>query len=353
LVAGLLFRTAAAASFALTAAAQNQPVAGVATLDSAWFGLTQSAAAAAAAPLASAAERAAARDTCTDLAGQARDFVARNPQSGSAPRAQQLESLLLIRAAELGDTANGSRLAALVGTVRNDPRLPEHERFVVASRANELAIELTPKLDHVARLAAFERSARQMIAEFPDLAEPYEALMALAEDVPDAAAGAAMAAELAGMNSPEGVKAQARTLVERVALAGQSLGGQMSDEQGVAYQLNQARTKPLVVYTWSAASPASVAMARWLSEQVGDKATLLGVNLDANPASARALLSRTGITTPQCYSLLGAGSDCARQIRLTRPGLIYLFDRKGVLRDVRGERNARQKLTVLLAGGAS
>lgn len=299
------------------------------------------------------ADRAKLQQGLIDLADRAHGFAQSHPDSVYAPKAEQVEALLLIRAAELGDKANTARLATLVASVRGNQKLPEHERFVVAARANELAIEQTPKITHADRLAAYEKSAQALTVEFPGETEAYESLGALAEDLPDMAAGVALAQEITGMNAPEAVKARARMIVARAALVGQSPDITGLDDAALSASLKRALPKPLLVYTWSAANPRSLAMAKWLKEHVSDRAILVGVNLDTDITGARAKADASTLAATQIYNPLGAESVWAKQLCLTRPGLIYLFDRKRVLREVRGEQDFQRKIAAVLTGGAS
>lgn len=293
------------------------------------------------------------RQGLIDLANRAHDFARNHPDSPDAPKAEQVESLLLIRAAELGDKDNAARLAALVAAVRINQKLPQHERFVVAARANELAIEQTSKLSHADRLAAYVKSARALALEFPGEAETYESLGALAEDLPDMTAGVALAQEIAGMNAPETVKARARTIVARAALIGQSPEIAGLDDPTLVASLKRTLPKPLLVYTWSASDPNSVRMAQWLKAHASDRVIMVGVNLDADIAAAKTKADASALASTQIYNPLGAENVWAKQLCLTRPGLIYLFDRKRILREVRGEQDIQRKLAAVLTGGAS
>lgn len=324
-----------------------------AATETGWAELSAGAPRAEALPSGSATERQTAAQACVALADQMKNFAQQRAADTPAAVAAHTEARLLLRAAECGDISRQARLAELVAAVRSDIRVPETARFIVASRFNEAAILTGPKLNHGQLLAAYERSARQMMAEFPEQPEPYLALAALAEDQPDSAAAAKLAAEVQGLPAPVEAKGRAADLASRLALEGQTPGLSVTTEKGRVLALGQAREKPLVVYTWSAADQNSLNLAKRLESALGDSVVLLGINLDADIRQAKTSRTATGLKSDQVFAFgVTAGPEGA-PLRLNRPGLVYLFDGQGILRDVRGIQGLREKLTAMQKGGQS
>lgn len=323
-----------------------------ATVQNEWLRLDTAVADSASLPTRSDQDKQVTREALTALADRVKGFYAGHPDAEKASAARQIEALLLMRAAELGAVGLDTRLATSVATVRSDAKLPAYDRYVVASRANEVALRSRSGLGRGALLAGYEQSARQMIAEFPDQAEPYQALVALADDQSDVSHGLALAQEVANSAAPAAIKSDAQRLADRLALVGTAPGLVLPLGESRTYSLGDSHGKPVVIYTWSMADERSLKMARWLKDGAGEQVSLIGINLDHDSAAASAQAGKLGLAASQVYSPEGMQSPWAQQLHFSASGTIYLFDTGGVLRDVHGERQFQAKLATLKKGGA-
>lgn len=265
--------------------------------------------------------------TSTDwlrAANNLQEFRALGSSSEHASEAKAYEALALLRAVELGAIVPAKQLQDAVARAKGELALPQHLRFVVASRAREVAIEHGSKLGFPERLDAYSDSARAMIEEFPTEEEPYRALLAIAKDHPDAAKRTECAQELLGLETaPIDVKSEAAILLAREALVGRPLDTVALRLQREATQLSGS---VVVLYTWRPDDEKSSAMHRWL-ESLPDVKTI-----------------------PIDVSSVIHAKDT---LQLTAPGLVYLLDKSGIIRDVHGERNFLEKVERLQKEGVS
>ena len=273
------------------------------------------------------------------------------PPPARPEQARLTETMALMAAAEKGDLSARPRLNDLAAAVRQDKGLPEHDRFVIASRLNGLAIAETPGLDRAGRLAAYERSAREMVAAFPGEPEPYYSLLALAEDQPDPTLGAHIARDLLAMPAPPEAKARAQILLDREAMVGRAFTFSFHDSTGNLLSPEQYRGKLVVLYVWTGRSQSSATWVGNLVKQGGDQVVYIGLNFDEDRQNAETLVKVLAPGSVQVYDPTGLAGDTARQLRLTRVPAIYLIDQAGVLQDVRARENFPAKLSALLAKG--
>ncbi|MBP9912337.1 MAG: TlpA family protein disulfide reductase [Opitutaceae bacterium] len=271
----------------------------------------------------------------------------RNPVS----IAQRAEVLALLDAAEQGGAVDRNRLASLVATLRTDSNLPEHDRFVIASRARGLVIKETRNQSYGDRLSAYEQAAREMAGAFPSEAEPYESLLALADDQPELVAAERIARELLGSAAPEALKAGAQIILDRLAMVGKPLPYALEDGAGSLHGPETYRGKVVVLYAWTGRTKNRPTWVGGLLRQGNDQVVFIGLNFDPDRSEAIAKTGEVALGSLQIYDPKGLGGAVARQLRITRVPTIYLIDQDGILRDVHGGFDLPQKLAALLAKG--
>src|SRR4051812_1170052 len=118
-------------------------------------------------------------------ADRAKDFYTRFPNHPKVAEAHKAELNMLRMAEQLGGTNKVDRLAALEKEQLSDPKLSEKERFEL--RMNGLRRSVMSKRSEgpEAMLAAEEKSARELIKEFPKRDEGYQMLLEVASESDD------------------------------------------------------------------------------------------------------------------------------------------------------------------------
>jgi hypothetical protein len=134
--------------------------------------------------------------------------------------------------------------------------------------------------------------------------------------------------------APPIVKAGAKSLLDRCELVGQSLPALALPVFGSSHSLAQAPGRPMLLYTWSASYGASIRLAAFVAEKLGDERLLVGICLDRDVAAAKSRAAAEKLPGDQLYDSSGAQSLFARRALLSEPGLMYLVDAAGVITSV-------------------
>ncbi len=257
--------------------------------------------------------------------------------------------MTLLSVAESGDRSQSSRLTTLVNTLRGDADLPEYDRYVLVARAAALDLKPTGK-DRKAKFAAYADLARKLIAEFPNQTEPYASLLALAEDSPETGAAGPLAIELMDSKAPDAIKAAASRILDREAMVGTPLDLAATSSTGQPLTLSKFRGKVVVLYTWTGRATGSSGWVQRLIAQGNTQVVFVGLNLDADSAAAQAQMAKVAPDSIQIYDPTGPDGAIATALHLTRCPSIYLIDRSGILQDVHGLDQFKDKLTKLVGG---
>lgn len=274
-----------------------------------------------------------------------RSFYQAFPGDPNVHEAKRLEALSLLYASQVGDTTDAARCAALVADVRTDPSLPTVEREPVAALSDNMAVAAQHISTRADRLLALEKTARNLQNEFPDVVLPYLSLVQLAKASDDNRA-AIIAADVLKMPAPDTLKAQAQIILDRLALKGTSIDDVAALALGNGNPISKVSQVPIVVYSWSASSPASLALAKHLSTVVPPAVAIFGVCLDIGDLTAsKAAASSAQIPGTQIYDPLGRMGRLAGRLRLFDPGTVYLADSSGRITSV----SAQLDLTTALA----
>jgi hypothetical protein len=277
-------------------------------------------------------------------ADQLKTFYTTYPSHPSARDAKRLEALALNQAALNGDKTQQSRRTQLVDELRGDTTLPPAQRMEVVAWSKQVAIADQGVKSKTARLRAQEHVTRDLIAEFPTQRLGYESLLSIArESEPNRAA--MIVADLLQMSPPAEVAAEATALQARLALVGRSLESILPSPEGQAI-VASSTGKVIIIYAWSAARPASLASARRLA-QLAPSASMVGVNLDADPTAAEAVATRENLPGVQSYDARGADAPLAAALVFNHPPLAYLVDQSGVIQDVHIASSTREKLSTV------
>jgi hypothetical protein len=181
-----------------------------------------------------------------------------------------------------------------------------------------------------ARLAAYAEIERSLIQEFPDAPNGYEGLLNIARDSPPGQAKTIIAGLLAMETAPSEIKTQAVVMQARYALT-----GRLASEVAPGLPLTPGRETWL--YTWSANSRESVALARMLADGKPDAVELVGILLDKEDAAPPPAGGNTGGEQPPPHPpgrLLQDDGALSAALVLTGPGLACAIGEDGRVRTV-------------------
>lgn len=270
-------------------------------------------------------------------ADKAGSFASANPAHAKAGEARGAEAKALLQAAMAGNSTRAERASGLVSSLRRDDRLTAKARLELVALADIVRLRPLGR-DRDRFMAAHEEALRNLIAEFPGEAGGYERLLRLAENHYDDAAAVRIARDVAQMTAPAGIREAAGVILDRHALAGQSLRTIALAALGESNPISAAQNRGIILYTWSSAAPGSFAISKDLARMAPTGALLVGVNVDADTTAAVAVAQAEKLPGEQLYDARGFESSLAQALKLRRVGEVYVADRSGIIRSVSGRR---------------
>jgi hypothetical protein len=276
-------------------------------------------------------------------AGQAKLFYTRYQNDARAVEARRLEIIHLINAVRLGDTALEGRLDGAVKQFRSDSSIPASLRAEIASTF-DLPRTFRSGQNRADRLAAMARAARELCAEFPRERQGYESLLTIAR-LSDDPQYRAILEELSPLPVPDGFEEIVATLLARQKLVGANYAD-LLNVPGAAKRFPAPQAGQIIVlYTWDSRNPASVQLARELSDRLDGRANLVGLNWDTTEGAAHQAIAANHLAGAQIYDPEGNRGEIARSLMLNNPSIVYVIDAAGCIRDVRTQDNLNIRLT--------
>ncbi len=266
-------------------------------------------------------------------AAAARQFVELFPEHPRALDARRAELSGLLNAAIAGDNSQEARAQSLLAELRRDERVAGRDRVKLVMQSSVLRLRPLGR-DRQRFLSEYEKTSRDILAEFPDEAAAYEGFLRFATQHPDDLHGRKLAAELLSMPAPASVKAEASQYLARFDLLGKSLSKILTEAVGVETSKLDGIT---VVYAWASWSPGSMALAKELSSAAGG-IRLIGVNLDTDVAAAKSAASAAGLAGEQIFDERGRFAPLAQALQFDSAPLAYIADRSGAIKEVSAHR---------------
>jgi hypothetical protein len=271
-------------------------------------------------------------------------FQTQNPDSPHASEARRLEALMLVYARYNGMDSVKDRCDARVLEVRRDKTLPEEARFQLASLADLRAERLSGASTQADLLAAFEKTTRSLILEFPHATSAYESLLHVADDAVDDAVATRIAADLLKMPAPQSVRDRAQRLLDRYALVGQPLTPLLGTALAASLPAGIPKGHMTVIYTWSAASE-GVFLGHQIATVAPSDATIIGINVDTGGANARKAAQDNHLPGIQIVGSVGLIPRFADQLHLIGHDFVIVADRMGTITSVSGRVGLAAKIS--------
>lgn len=270
-----------------------------------------------------------------------KDFRSRYPDHKEAPTARQKEAITLIQAAMKGESSQAARRDALLEVVRKDQDLHPTRRFEAVAWNKQLIIEKKQPKSRASFLAEQEVACRELIKEFPGVADGYESLLAVARDS-DVAKAKVLLDELDQSSAPPWVKERVALQRIRFGLLNRTITSVLADV-GESALLNLGKGSPMVIYSWSQNAANSQKIVRALAAK--NKAVIfLGVCLDIDSAGVRKVATSANLPGIQRYSTSGVSGRLATAFGFSRPGEIIIVDASSVITDIHGANDSFAKL---------
>ncbi len=291
-------------------------------------------------------------ETALKVADAAHDFYTKYPNDARAEQARGFEVRLLDAAIQLGKTNVLTRLETLESKRMKDPATTEDDRFEIRLAAAQRAASLLIPQGHDVARAALEKSAQDLIREFPARSEPYQLLLNLASEAP-AEKARDMVKPLVSTNAPEEVRTAAQSLLDRIEMVGKPLDLKFAALDGTQIDLADRRGKVVLIdfwATWCGPCVAELPNVKAAYERLHPKGfEILGISFDHEKDDLVQFIDRQKMTWPQYFDGKGWENVLGQRFGIQAIPTMWLIDKKGVLRDINGRDDLESKVTTLLA----
>jgi peroxiredoxin len=285
-----------------------------------------------------------------EVADLARKFYTQYPDHSQAAAAKKIYLEMLYTSVESNTTNRIAELETVTRELQQAPELAEAARFQLSLHLLHSAVSGREHQNNEVMRVELEQRARQLAKDYPNHPDGVNFLLNMARTAaPEKSA--ALAREIPTLTADAKIKTECQGLLNRIAALGQPLKLKLPLADGQVLDLEQMRGKVVCLFFWDAAGKFS-AKAIWAVNGLyktyhTQGVEIWGVNFDANPAAAATLLKDNQVEWPQYYDL-PAGGKIQEQFGYAQP-MVWLVDKKGVLRELKAERGPEPMIKKLLA----
>ena len=285
------------------------------------------------------------------LADRARDFYTRFSSNTNAPQVRVMEIQALKMATHFGATNRLADLDAREQTMLANPNAPEDLRYEV--RMDLLGRELQAKSAAGADMKAeLERAGRAMVKEFPSGPTGYQILMDLSMDA-DLLKTHDFGELMANSGGPPELTDLGKGLLRRLDAVGRPLPIAFKAMDGREVNLNTLSNKVVLVDFWATWCPGCVALSPGIKKLYDQFHTngldVVGINFDDDTNQVQRFINQEGLAWPQYFGGRGPENKFARDYSIDAIPVVWLADRKGILRDIHGTTDLEAKVAKLMA----
>jgi thiol-disulfide isomerase/thioredoxin len=291
-----------------------------------------------------------------EAAAQAGAFAEKFPTHPRAGIAREQHLQLLGTAAQLGNTNAAALLAEAEKKRLADPALSADERFGLLAQGVQREAMAAARTNQEAAVAAFTAGARRLAKDFPDREEPWQMLLSVAGELPEAERDTLLK-ELAGPGVPTNVVAAAQEETQRLAklaaLKTKPLELAFTAVDGRAVNLADLRGKVVLVDFWATwCGPCVKELPNVLAafEKLHPQGfEIVGISFDQDQEALTSFVKKENMPWPQFFDGKGWENQFGRQFGITSIPAMWLVDRQGLVRDFNARADLVGKVEKLLA----
>ncbi len=285
------------------------------------------------------------------VADHARDFYTRFSGDANAPQARVMEIQALKMATHFGATNRLDDLDARELAAVQDTNAPEELRYEV--RLDLLGRELQARSAAGADMTAeLEKAGRALVKDFPNGPQGYEILMELSVTA-DLLKMHEFGVLMANSGGPQELTDLGKGLLRRLDAVGRPLPIEFKAADGSAVNLTTLSNKVVLVDFWATWCPGCVALSPEVKKLYDQFHTngldVVGINFDDDTNQAQRFISQEGLAWPQYFGGRGPENKFARDYSIDAIPVVWLADRKGILRDIHGTTDLEAKVAKLMA----
>jgi peroxiredoxin len=288
------------------------------------------------------------------LADKAVDFYTRFPADTNEVAARLMEFGIITWAVDHGATNQQTRFDAVQKSVLADTNLSEDDRFEIRDEDVRRAVHAKEADGDMAMLAEFEKGARMIQKEFPKRPDFLVMLLQLAENSdPDKSRD--LLTEIATNDAPAELKDAATNMQKQLDRVGKPFALQFAAVDGREVDLAKMLGKVVLVNFWATSSEPSVGLLSEIKESYDKRhekgLEVVGINMDEDKENLTNFVAAQQIPWPQFFDGLGGQTKFAVQFGVKADDLpvVWLVDKKGVLRYINAGFDMNRKIDSLLA----
>ncbi|HSU57597.1 MAG TPA: redoxin family protein, partial [Candidatus Dormibacteraeota bacterium] len=284
-------------------------------------------------------------------AEKAREFYTKFPNHPKAAEARKDEVNLLQVAVQRGNTNQTAVLEAREKERLNDPSLSEDERYRLRIDSVRRGM-MANRSDEAASRAFSEKSARELIKDFPKKDAGYELLLQVAGES-DPKKSAAIAKELAAGDAPKEVKERAEGLLRKMEALGKPLPIKFTSVDGREVDLTKMEGKVVLIdfwATWCGPCVGEIPNVKKAYEKLHPKGfEIVGISFDTDKSKLSQFVEKQEMTWPQYFDGKQWGNKFGQEYGINSIPAMWLLDKKGLLRDMNARGSLEEKVEKLLA----
>lgn len=200
--------------------------------------------------------------------------------------------------------------------------------------------------------AEVEKQARALMKDFPEKPEPYEMLMAVAENASGEKA-AALFKELSAENTPAEVRAQAKATAMKRDAVGKPVDLKFTALDGREIDLAKMKGKVVLIDFWAtwcgpcvAEVPNVVATYKKLHEKGFE---IVGISLDSEKSALVDFVREKQMPWAQFFDGQGWKNEIGQRFGINSIPAMWLLDKEGKLVDMNARAGLEKKVETLLA----
>jgi thiol-disulfide isomerase/thioredoxin len=197
-----------------------------------------------------------------------------------------------------------------------------------------------------------ESQARGLLKDFPDKKDPYEMLIAVAENS-DRDKALAIAKELDTDKAPDEVRAQAAALSKKLDSLGKPLDIKFTAIDGREVDLAALKGKVILIdfwATWCGPCVAEMPKVKAAYDKLHEKGfEIVGISFDEDKAALENFVKSKELKWPQYFDGLGWKNQFGQKYGISGIPAMWLVDKRGNLADLDGRTDLEKKVESMLA----
>jgi thiol-disulfide isomerase/thioredoxin len=285
-------------------------------------------------------------------ADKAKDFYTSFPDHAKASAARKKYQEMLQVAIQMGNTSRAEDLQKVEAERLNDPNLSEEERFKLRLEMANRALAAKRQEGPEGFYAQMEKSARELIKEFPKHDEGYEFLLGAAA-VPNETKSRALVKELLASGAPDRFKDEAKGILSKLEALGKPVDIKFTAVDGREVDVTKMAGKVVLIdfwATWCGPCVAEIPNVKKSYEKLHDKGfEIVGISFDSDKDKLKGFVEEKEMPWPQYFDGAGWGNKFGKQYGINGIPTMWLVDKKGVLREMNARDRLEGKVEELLA----